>query len=132
MGEHLRGDRAPSGVRLLLVEDDAPVRRSLQLLLRGCGYDVRAYADGRRVLVDPAAQEVMCLITDHQMASIDGISLLRALRALGWSGVAILLTATHASLEPADAGSVGFELVIEKPVDEHSLIEVVRRSLSRM
>lgn len=127
----MRGDRASSGARLLLVEDDAPVRRSLQLLLRGYGYDVRAYGDGRRALADPAAQDAVCLITEHEMASIDGVSLLRALRALGWRGVAILLTAMPASLATPDAGNVGFELVIQKPVDEHSLIEVIRRSLAR-
>src|SRR3546814_15865794 len=48
---------SPTGERprLLLLEDDAGVRRSLQLLLRARGFDVRAYAAGAALLADPAA-----------------------------------------------------------------------------
>ena len=119
------------GEKLLLVEDDHPVRRAHQLLLRGCGYDVRAYGDGRRALADPAALEAICLITDHEMETIDGPSLLRAFRALGWQGIAILLTGISLEVSSREASGVYFEVVMKKPVDDHGLLDVVSRSLTR-
>ncbi len=118
------------GSKLLLVEDDPPARRAHQLLLRGCGYDVRAYGDGRRALADPTTLEAICLITDHEMEAIDGPSLLQAFRALGWEGIAILLTGISREVSSREAGGVHFEVVMEKPVDDHGLLDVLSRSLT--
>src|SRR3546814_5720005 len=59
---------SPTGERprLLLLEDDAGVRRSLQLLFRARGFDVRAYAAGAALLADPAACDACCFIADYR------------------------------------------------------------------
>ncbi|HQR88626.1 MAG TPA: response regulator, partial [Caulobacter sp.] len=62
--------------RLLLVEDDPGVRRSLQLLLHGRGFEVRAYASGLALLADPTALDAVCLVSDYRMPEIDGLLIL--------------------------------------------------------
>lgn len=114
--------------RILLVEDDSGVRRSLQLLLHGRGYDVRAYAGGRQMLADPTAREAACLITDYRLDGIDGLTILRDLRALGWTRPAILITAFGAQHLTAAAREAGFDTVLEKPLRDHLLLDLVDRA----
>lgn len=117
----------PTRVRILLVEDDSGVRRSLQLLLRGRGHDVRAYAGGRQMLDDPLSREAACLITDYRMEGLDGLAILRGLRRLGWERPAILITAFGGADVKMAARDAGFDTVLEKPLQDHLLIEAVDR-----
>src|SRR3546814_5203337 len=73
---------SPTGERprLLLLEDDAGVRRSLQLLFRARGFDVRAYAAGAALLADPAACDACCFIADYRLDETDGIEVFCHLR----------------------------------------------------
>ncbi len=51
--------------RILIVEDDAGMRRSMQLLLQGRGFDVRAYAAADPMLLDEQLTEAVCLVIDY-------------------------------------------------------------------
>ena len=111
--------------RVLVVEDDPGVRRSLQLLLRGRGFEVRAYASGLALLADPTALSAICLVADYLMPDVDGIKVLVALRDLGWSGEALLITA-YPTPELADrALKAGFARVLEKPLIDAALVEII-------
>lgn len=114
--------------RLLLVEDDAAVRRALQLLLRARGYDVRAYAAGSALLADLDAQrQAVVLIADMKMPEVDGVTLLRALRSGGWQGPALLITGFPTAQVRAEAMAAGYARVLEKPLIEHALADAVDR-----
>src|SRR3546814_21179056 len=78
---------SPTGERprLLLLADDAGVRRSLPLLFRARGFDVRAYAAGAALLADPAACDACCFIADYRLDEPDGNEVFATLRARGWS-----------------------------------------------
>lgn len=108
--------------RVLLVEDDPAVRRSLQLLLQAKGYDVRAYASGALLLADPTSLDAACLVADYCMTEYDGIDTLVHLRAKGWSGPAILITGFPSAGVTNIARSAGFNAVFEKPLRQHALI----------
>ncbi|WP_321163640.1 MULTISPECIES: response regulator transcription factor [unclassified Sphingomonas] len=114
-------------MRLLLVEDDPGVRRSLQLLLQANGFDVRAYASGAALLADQTALDASCLIADYRMSDFDGVDTLTALRAKGWAGPAILITAFPSSDLCASAKDAGFEEIFEKPLRRHVLVKAVER-----
>jgi FixJ family two-component response regulator len=115
----------PDRPRVLVVEDDPGVRRSLQLLLRGRGFEVRAYASGLALLADPTALSAICLVADYLMPDVDGIKVLVALRDLGWSGEALLITA-YPTPELADrALKAGFARVLEKPLIDAALVEII-------
>jgi FixJ family two-component response regulator len=116
---------AGSRPKIVLVEDDAGVRRSLQLLLQGRGYDVRAYASGVALLADPAPSDAACFIADYCMADFDGIEILSELRRRDWHGPAVLISAYASPDLVARATEAGFGRVVAKPFLDHFLIDVV-------
>lgn len=114
---------------LLLVEDDAGVRRSLQLLLEGEGFKVRAFSDGDSLLADGSAHAADALITDFKLQNQDGISLLHALRKVGWSAPAFLVTAFASPDLARQADAAGFTGMFDKPLRMHILIAAISRSI---
>lgn len=123
------GTRGPSRDKsqVLIVEDDPAVRRSMQLLLQGQGFDVRAYGSAEALLADGAFEQSCCLIADYKMQGLDGINLLSRLRERGWQGKAVLVTAFPSSQLADQAIAAGYTAVFEKPLRERSLVEAIRR-----
>ena len=117
----------PLRPRILLVEDDSAVRRSLQLLLQARGYDVRAHASGVTMLEDPAWSEAACMVADYQLEDLDGFEILSRLRAKGWAGPAVLITAYPSNELTDRAATGGFAQVIEKPFREGVVADAVAR-----
>jgi FixJ family two-component response regulator len=116
----------PARPILLLVEDDDGVRRGLQLLLSGQGFDVHAFASARAALNDPAIQTARCLVSDYVLADSDGLELITALRARGWHGTAVLITA-FASPDLREAAlAAGFAAMLDKPFRDADLVRVLR------
>lgn len=113
--------------KILLVEDEPGVRRSLQLLLHARGYDVRSYASSAALVADPLVDEAICLVADYRMPEMDGLAVLRSLRARGWQRPAILVTAYGSPDLVERAMRAGFSAVIEKPLREHALADAVAR-----
>ncbi len=124
-----RGVLTNDKARILLVEDDPGVRRSLQLLLQANGFDVRAYADGRTLLADQSALDASCLVADYRMADCDGVATLMQLRTQGWAGPAILITAFPSHDLRASAEAAGFATVFEKPLRRHILLKTIEQLL---
>jgi FixJ family two-component response regulator len=115
--------------KIALVDDDVGLRRSLQLLLRGHGYDVRAFSSGADMLAASAAGDAACVIVDYRMPGLDGLQVLRLLRAAGWVGAAVLITAYHSAELAAHATGVGFDRVLEKPFSHNLLIDTIGQLL---
>lgn len=116
-------------IPISLVDDDVELRRELQLLLRASTYDVRAYATAEALLADPRSQTVACLISDMHMPEIDGFTLLRRIRAGGWTGPAILMTSSRESSLAARALQEGFHAVLVKPLVDRVVLAAVRSAL---
>jgi len=108
--------------RVLLIEDDEAVRRSLQLLLHWRGFDVLSHACAQSVLDAEEINNVDVLVTDYRLPDGDGIGVLRALRRMGWSGKAVLITAFPSATLTASARASGFDVVLEKPLRQHELV----------
>lgn len=115
---------------VLVVEDDASVRRSIQLLLRSYGLDVRAYASPQQLLDDPTAHSAQCLIADLVMPDVDGIGLRRALGASGWTGRSVLISGHLDDALVEEAKAAGFDLILNKPVPEMHLATKIGELLS--
>ncbi|MFT3774657.1 MAG: ATP-binding protein [Minicystis sp.] len=69
-----------TGARVLLVEDNADMRRYIRRLLEPC-YDVEAVTNGIEALAAARTRVPDLVITDVMMPGLDGLGLLRALRA---------------------------------------------------
>ena len=113
--------------RVLLVEDDAPTRRALQLLLQSHGFDVRAYGSPAGLAQLPEALTASCLVADLMLGDGDGVRLLRELRDAGWKGRALLVSG-KLTTDWIDRGiAQGFDAVLAKPVPERELAAAVDR-----
>ena len=115
---------------VLLVDDNLAVRRAIKLLLQTCHYEVREYSRATDLLSDKRGRTGCCLITDYWMPKINGLELLQRLRTTGWRGPAILITG---HLEPDLAQRAiawGFCAVIEKPITDMRLVDLLKECLS--
>lgn len=112
---------------IILVEDDPAVRRSLLLLLQGRGFAAKAWSAADPALAEAARAAPDCLIVDYRLEGDDGIAMLGSLRAQGWDGPAILISAYASGELSEQARAAGFALVLEKPLREHALVDAVTR-----
>lgn len=118
--------------QVIVVDDDQAVRRSLQLLLRGHGYRVKAYADAGAVANDPEAAQAALLVTDYRLPTEDGFEVLRGMRERGWQGSALLITGFNTAALRADASAAGFESVLDKPIRPNLLLGAARAAVERL
>jgi two-component system response regulator AtoC len=116
-----------TGKQILVVDDEANMRRVLEIMLQKMGYRVLSAANGREALERYQANAVDLVITDLRMPEMDGIGLLAALREAGSSVPVILITA-HGTIETAvQAMKQGACDYILRPFD----IDVIELAVSR-
>lgn len=113
--------------KVLVTDDEASVRRSLQLLLHAKGYEPHSYTSASALLADAGALSADCLIADYNMPDLDGLSLLSAIRAKGWNGSAILITAYCTRDLESRARACGYTQVIQKPFIRGPILEALSR-----
>ena len=111
--------------RLLLIDDDQAVRRSLQLLLHGRGFEVCAFGSAVRALANDFARRSDILVTDYLLPDGNGIALIDTLRRQGWRGRAVLITAFPSPGLAERAAASGFAAMLEKPLHHHTLIAAI-------
>jgi two-component system, LuxR family, response regulator FixJ len=114
---------------VILVDDDAAVRKSLKFSLEAEGLSVDVYANGADLLDAPAPPRNACLVIDYVMPELDGIELLRRLRARGILAPAILITPQASAELRERAARTGFCEVIEKPLEDTSFYDSIRAAL---
>jgi two-component system response regulator MprA len=120
-----------SEAAVLLVDDDAPIRRMVERSLRAEGYDVCAVADGGLAL----AQVERCLpdvvVLDVAMPGMDGLAVTRRLRAQGLPVPILLLTARDALSERVAGLDAGADDYLVKPFEIDELTARIRALLRR-
>jgi DNA-binding NtrC family response regulator len=118
--------------RLLVVDDDASIRKILRDRFRSLGHAVDVAANGREALVAIEAHDVDLVLLDLQMPELDGFGVLDVLRAKTNAPAVIVLTA-HGSIEAAvRAVRSGATDLITKPFDAGHLESVVANVLDRV
>lgn len=68
-----------------------------------------------------------CLVADDRMADVDGLAILQALRAKGWCGKAIMVSANCDQSLDLRARKAGFDEVIAKPLVARAIIDAIAR-----
>src|SRR5690242_8934985 len=114
---------------ILAVDDSASIRLMLSFTLEQNGYRVIEAADGRDGLAKIKAEEVDMVITDLNMPGMDGIGLIRGIRAnpsSRFTPVIMLTTESHEARkhEARAAGATGW---ITKPFGPEQLLAVVKK-----
>lgn len=114
----------PSGLRILLVEDDGLIRLTCAALLRGFGHQVHQAADGEEALALLDGRTVDLLITDVNLTGFSGVELARQALARAPTLRVIFATGLPASaLDAALHGQPmrGRALLMAKPYGEREL-----------
>jgi CheY-like chemotaxis protein len=114
--------------RLLLVDDDSGVRRSLVGLLEGEGYRVSSASDGQEALDLVAAAPVDLVLLDLNMPRKNGWDTFERLTTENPLLPVIIITARSGQLFTALAGGVG--ALLEKPLDIPSLLRTIKDLLA--
>ncbi len=110
---------------IVLVEDDAPVRHSVKLLLTMRGHDVRDCRSAEEALELQLSGEQTCLIADYVLPDMDGVSLLGALRKRGWKAPAIMITGVYHPTLERRARDAGYAAIFQKPFEHDELVDAV-------
>jgi DNA-binding response OmpR family regulator len=97
-----RGNEATMKTRILLVEDDAKLRRTLAAWITHAGYDVTQAADGETAIRLLTMETFAVVVTDLVMGGLGGLDVLQATSCLHVRPAVILLTG-QGTLESAMA-----------------------------
>lgn len=102
-------------MRILVVEDYEPLRRSLEQGLREAGYAVDAVADGDEGLACTASVAYDVVVLDLMLPGTDGFEFIRRLRAGGSESRILVLTARNAVDDRVRALDLGADDFLAKP-----------------
>lgn len=118
--------------RILIADDDASVRRLIELVLRKDGYRLTFAADGLQALEHLQSQTPDLVICDLHMPEVDGFQLLAALqRAPGLARLPVIIVT--AAGQPADvdrARQLGAAACVYKPFAQAHFQTLVRETLA--
>jgi two-component system chemotaxis response regulator CheY len=114
---------------ILAVDDSGSLRQMLVFTLKAAGYQVVEAVDGRDGLDKARQKRFDLVLTDQNMPNMDGLTLIRSLRALPtYAGIPILMLTTESSDEMKTKGrAAGATGWLVKPFDPNRLTEVVRK-----
>jgi two-component system KDP operon response regulator KdpE len=116
--------------RVLVVDDELPMRRTLDIGLRASGYDVELAATGEEALELAGRREPDAVILDLGLPGVDGIHVARGLR--GWSAVPIIvLSARGTEAVKVAALDAGADDYVTKPFGMDELLARLRAALRR-
>jgi two-component system chemotaxis response regulator CheY len=115
--------------KVMTVDDSRTMREMVSFTLKGAGYDVVEAGDGQQALNALTSNKVDLVIADLNMPVMDGLTLIRKLRATPQHRTTpILMLTTEADekkkAEGRAAGATGW---IVKPFDPGKLISVVQK-----
>jgi two-component system response regulator FixJ len=111
--------------RVHVVDDEEPIRRSLDFLLRTAGFQVEKWEDGTAFLKGADRAEPACVLLDVRMPGMDGLQVQAEMASHGFNMPVVVLTG-HGDIGTAvramRAGAVDF---LEKPFDRARLLQAL-------
>jgi DNA-binding response OmpR family regulator len=113
-------------MRILLVEDDELLGDGLAAGLRHCGYSVDWLRDGESARTALATEDYAALVLDLGLPRLDGMSLLRGLRAAGNAIPVLIMTARDSTWDKVGGLDSGADDYLVKPVDLDELAARLR------
>ncbi len=114
---------------ILTVDDSASIRQMVTFTLKSAGYEVTEAVDGQDGLDKAKSKSYNLILSDQNMPRMDGITLIKNLRALPqYKTTPILMLTTESGDAMKTAGrAAGATGWLVKPFDPQKLIEVVKK-----
>lgn len=117
----------PAG-HVIVIDDDAGIRASLDSLLRSAGHTVTTHADPQEFLRAARPAGPCCLILDVRLGTVDGLAFQATLTEAGL-GIPVIIMTGHGDIPMAvrgmRAGAIDF---LAKPLDDEALLAAVSRA----
>jgi two-component system KDP operon response regulator KdpE len=114
--------------KVLVVDDEAPILRTMDVNLRARGYDVQLASTGTQALALAARRHPDAVVLDLGLPDVDGIDVIRGLR--GWTNVPIIiLSARTAEAQKVAALDAGANDYVTKPFGIDELMARLRAAL---
>jgi len=120
---------------VLVVDDSATIRSLVRVHLMGLGLEFVEAASGEEALLEIERSEFDLVLLDLHMPGIDGLAVLRAIRANEKPEVRrvkiVVLTGDKSDAAVAEARHAGADDFVLKPVTRSNLIEATSRCLDQ-
>lgn len=114
-----------------LVDDEGPILKALERLLRGAGFEVKSFQSPQAFLEQHDPETPGCAVLDVAMDGLNGLELQQALAASGCDRPIVFLTGRGdipMSVRAMRAGAVNF---LTKPVDTKELLAAIRIAVEK-
>lgn len=125
-------NESPYRKRILVVDDEETIRRTITKRLNMEGYDVSAVAKASEALEAFHNDPFDTVISDIRMEEMDGVELLQKIKALQKQDVPVIMITGAPSIDTAQscikAGAYDY---IIKPFDKETLLNTVKRALEK-
>ena len=116
-----------SGAKVLVVEDDAAIRRLLQVALTRAGHCVVTAADARAALSALAIDKPAAVLLDLGLPDRDGLELVPLIKAAG--AALVVISARDGTEQKVAALDLGADDYITKPFDSEEMLARLRTAL---
>lgn len=116
--------------RILVVDDDTTLQRTLRINLRARGHEVLLASTGRQALASFLADQPELVILDLGLPDLDGVEVLRGIRRQSAVPV-VVLSARWQSDDKVEALDEGADDYVSKPFGMDELMARVRAALRR-
>ncbi len=117
---------------ILVIDDDAAIRNSFTLALKGTGYQVDTAATGEEGIEKERSKKYNLIFLDLKMPGMSGIEALREIRKVTKETPIYIITAFYEEffdeLKTAEKEDIAFEL-IKKPIDSDQILLIVKSIL---
>ncbi len=114
---------------IMVVDDSASLRTVVGIALKGAGYDVLEGSDGRDALAKLTGQKVHLIITDLNMPNMDGIGLVKAVKAhpnYKFTPI-IMLTTEGQEAKKQEGQAAGVKAWVLKPFQPQQMLHAVAK-----
>jgi FixJ family two-component response regulator len=116
--------------RVVVVDDDASVRKALQRLLRACDLDADTFASAEDFLASlPRAPLPDCLVLDLQMPGTSGLDLQRQLVRTGPQVPTVIITGHDEPGMEARSLAAGASAYLRKPLEARTLLAAIEAAI---
>lgn len=111
--------------KIAVVDDDSAIRRALDRLLRGAGFDVETFASGEDYLARGEDYCPRCLVLDISLGGMSGLEVREALVRSGSRVPVVFITAHDDAQTRRALQEAGDVPCLRKPFDEELLFEAI-------
>ncbi len=119
-------------IKILVVDDEKVIVRSVQMILKAEGYDIDGASSGKDAILKMEQDNYNLVLTDLMMPEMDGISLIRWLKENRPEVGVVILTGYPSQETIKEALELGIIDYVPKPFTPAALVDVTRRAVVRL